>query len=123
MCDFDAKITKGYRLPARWVIHTVGPVYRGGRQGEAALLASCHRRALELAAAQGCRTVAFPAISCGVYGYPIADAARIALSAVQEYLSGAPLPEKVRFVLFSSPDLAVFAQVRDELARGSDLTR
>jgi O-acetyl-ADP-ribose deacetylase (regulator of RNase III) len=78
---------------------------------------------LELAAAQGCRTVAFPAISCGVYGYPIADAARIALSAVQEYLSGAPLPEKVRFVLFSSPDLAVFAQVRDELARGSDLTR
>ncbi len=78
----DAKITRGYRLPARFVIHTAGPVWHGGGSGEAELLASCYRRSLELAKEHGVRTIAFPAISCGVYGYPIEQAAEIAVSTV-----------------------------------------
>src|SRR5213596_1665873 len=72
----DAKITRGYRLPARHVIHTVGPVWRGGGHGEAELLASCYRRSLEVARENGVRSIAFPAVSCGIYGYPIEEAAR-----------------------------------------------
>jgi O-acetyl-ADP-ribose deacetylase (regulator of RNase III) len=79
----DAVATPGFRLPARWVIHTVGPVWRGGREGEAEQLASCYRRSLEVGAGLGARSIAFPAISTGVYGYPKEDAARIAVSAVQ----------------------------------------
>src|SRR5204862_2882377 len=79
----DAKITRGYRLPAKHVIHTVGPVWRGGAHGEAELLASCYRRSLEVARENNVRSIAFPAISCGVYGYPIADAARIAVATVK----------------------------------------
>src|SRR5438034_6523073 len=75
----DAKITRGYRLAAKHVIHTVGPVWNGGKSGEPELLASCYRRSLELALAHGIRTIAFPAISCGVYGYPMARAAKIAV--------------------------------------------
>jgi O-acetyl-ADP-ribose deacetylase len=95
-CDTgDAKATTAGDLPARWVIHTVGPVWRGGDAGEAELLASCHRRALEVAGELGARSVAFPAISCGVYGYPVDKAARIALETVRDHEL-----ELVRFVLF-----------------------
>ena len=86
----QAKLTRGYRLPARHVIHTVGPVWHGGGRGEPALLASCYRRSLELAAENGCRTVAFPAVSCGVYGYPIALAAETAFGQVVEFLLAQP---------------------------------
>jgi O-acetyl-ADP-ribose deacetylase (regulator of RNase III) len=82
----QAKITKGYRLPARFVIHAVGPRYRDGRHGEPELLASCYSASLKLAAANGARSIAFPAISCGIYGYPIPDAARIAVRTVAEFL-------------------------------------
>ena len=92
----EAKATGGHRLPARYVIHTVGPVWRGGGNGEPELLASCHRRSLEVAHELGARTVAFPAISCGVYGYPIDEAARVAVDAVRDHDL-----ELVRFVLFN----------------------
>lgn len=81
----EARITRGYRLPARHVIHTVGPVWRGGGEGEADLLASCYRQSLKLAVENGVRTIAFPAISCGVYGYPIAEATRIAVREVSQF--------------------------------------
>jgi O-acetyl-ADP-ribose deacetylase (regulator of RNase III) len=102
----EAKATTAGRLPARHVIHTVGPVWRGGEEGEPELLASCHRRALELAAALRCRTVAFPAISTGVYGYPSGLAAPVAVAAVRETL--APPVELVRFVLFNDDALEAF---------------
>jgi O-acetyl-ADP-ribose deacetylase len=82
----EARITRGYRLPARYVIHTVGPVWQGGQHGEPALLASCYRESLKLAEAHGCRTLAFPAISCGVYGYPIEAAAAIAAREIRTFL-------------------------------------
>ena len=108
----EAKATGGYRLPAQFVIHTVGPVWRGGDAGEEALLASCHRRSLELAAELGCRTVAFPAISTGVFGYPLELAAPVAVAAVRDALR-APV-ELVRFVLFSDRHLEVFRKALAE---------
>ncbi|MEO7072931.1 MAG: O-acetyl-ADP-ribose deacetylase [Rhodanobacter sp.] len=83
----EARITPGFKLPARWVIHTVGPVWRDGRHGEPALLASCYRNAMALARQHGLRSVAFPAISCGVYGYPPQDAATVAVSTLREVLA------------------------------------
>ncbi len=101
-CDTgDAKITTGGNLPAKYVIHAVGPVYRDGEHGEPELLASCYRRSLELAEENGARRVAFPAISCGVYGYPIPDAAKIAIETVREFLEGHDSIDMVRFVLFT----------------------
>ncbi len=94
----DAKATTGGRLPARYVIHTVGPVWRGGEAGEPAQLASAHRRSLEVAAELDCRSVSFPAISCGVYGYPAELAAPVAIGAVREALDRLPAIELVRFV-------------------------
>jgi O-acetyl-ADP-ribose deacetylase len=107
----DAKATTAGRLPARHVIHTVGPVWRGGGEREPELLASCHRRALELAAELACTTVAFPAISTGVYGYPVELAAPVAVTAVRESLR--PPVELVRFVLFGDEHLDAF---RDALS-------
>lgn len=104
----EARITKGYRLPARSVIHTVGPVYRDGRHGEPDLLAACYRNTLVLAVAHGIRTIAFPAISCGVYGYPIPEAARIAVSTVSAVLESSPAIEQVIFACFGAEVLEAF---------------
>ncbi len=104
----EARITPGFRLPAKWVIHTVGPIYRGGTHGEPGLLASAHRASLQLASEHGAKSVAFPAISTGVYGYPMADAAHIALKTTIEYLPSHPEIEVVRFVLFGRRAYRVF---------------
>jgi len=96
----EARLTTGGNLQARYVIHTVGPVYRDGLHREPELLASCYRESLKLASAKGIKTVAFPSISTGVYGYPLNDAAHIALKTVQAYLAEHPEIERVRFVLF-----------------------
>ena len=111
----DAKITTAGRMPAKYVIHTVGPVYRGGQRGEAELLASCHRRSLEVAVENGVRSVSLPAISCGVYGYPIPEAAEIAMATVKEFLETHEGIEHVRFVLFGNDTLALFLAVLEQL--------
>ena len=112
----QAKITRGYRLPAKFVIHAVGPVYSGGRRGEAGLLRSCYETSLRLAEENGCRTIAFPAISCGVYGYPMEEAAQVALTAAAEWLARHPSPETVRFVLFAQAAYTTWRKVYDRLA-------
>ncbi len=104
----EARITKGYRLPARFVIHTVGPVWRGGEKGEPELLASCYRSSLRLAVENGAQTVAFPSISTGVYGYLIELAAPLAINTVQEFIKDESSIEGVRFVCFSGEDYAVY---------------
>jgi len=96
----DAKITPGFRLPAKYVIHTVGPVWRGGTNGEPELLASCYRRSIELAIENGVRTMAFPAISCGIYGYPIDAAAEIAIGETKRVLGDDDDLDRVLFVAF-----------------------
>ena len=101
----DARATGAHHLPARWVIHTVGPVWHGGDRGEADLLASCYRRSLEVAHELGARSVAFPAISTGVYGYPKDDAARLAVATVRDVLDRVDVDEVV-LVAFSADDLA-----------------
>jgi len=105
----QARLTRGYRLPAKYVIHTVGPVWNGGRSGEPELLASCYRESLRLARDHGVRTIAFPAISCGVYGYPIAQAAAIAIATVTEECCRQSGIEKVLFVCHSQHDTDVYA--------------
>lgn len=104
----DAKLTGGYRLPARYVIHTVGPVWHGGAAGEPELLASCYRRSLALAAAHGCASLAFPGISTGVYGYPVAEAARIAVATVRAFPADGGSLREVVFCCFSAGDLALY---------------
>jgi O-acetyl-ADP-ribose deacetylase len=111
----DAKITTAGELPAGKVIHTVGPVYRDGQHGEADLLASCFRRSLEVAAENGCKTIAFPAISCGAYGYPIPAAASIALRTVAAYVSENEGVDLVRFVLFSPEALTLFEKALQDI--------
>ncbi len=96
----EAKITRGYRLPARFVIHTVGPIWRGGKHGEPETLANCYRNSLRLAVENGIKTIAFPAISCGAYGYPIQEAAQIAVKATRDFLANDDKIEKVIFVLW-----------------------
>ena len=105
----DAKITAGYRLAAKHVIHAVGPVWRGGTHGEPDLLASCYRRAIEIAAAHGLASIAFPSISTGIYGFPIDRAAPIAVATVRTQAGGTPIRE-VTFCCFSAADLAVYEQ-------------
>ncbi|HUX90758.1 MAG TPA: O-acetyl-ADP-ribose deacetylase [Gallionellaceae bacterium] len=104
----DAKLTKAYRLPAKFIIHTVGPVWHGGAQGEPELLASCYRRCLEVAAQHAVRTLAFPSISTGIYGYPIELAAKIAVDTVRSTLNDFPAITEVIFCCFSSGDLAAY---------------
>jgi len=106
----DAKLTRGGTLKAQYVVHAVGPVYQGGGRGEPGLLASAYRRSLEVAAAQGVRSIAFPSISTGAYGYPVAAAAEIALRTVVDFLRGDSRIELVRLVLFSASDLAAYSQ-------------
>jgi O-acetyl-ADP-ribose deacetylase (regulator of RNase III) len=104
----QAKITGGYNLPARHVIHTVGPVWRGGGHGEPELLASCYRESMALAKSHGLKNIAFPAISCGVYGYPLDQAARIAVGTIRECLAENPAIEKVYLVCFGEDVLAAY---------------
>jgi len=103
----EARITKGYRLPAKYVIHTVGPVY-SGKPLDAVLLENCYRNSLKLAVENRIKTIAFPAISCGVFGYPIEEASKIAVDTVGRFLENHPSIEKVFFILFSSANKAVY---------------
>lgn len=112
----EARITRGYRLAARYVIHTVGPVYSNGKSGEPELLRSCYVNSLRLAVRHGLRTIAFPAISCGVYGYPMDEAVRIALRTTAEFLATAPSIEKVIFVQFGREAQGVYEQVLAKLS-------
>lgn len=110
----DAKLTKGYRLPARYVIHTVGPVWMGGQRGERELLASCYRRSIELAAAHGIATLAFPSISTGIYGYPIEQAASVAISTVRQSVVQFQTIREVIFCCFSSHDLSIYKRLLEQ---------
>jgi O-acetyl-ADP-ribose deacetylase (regulator of RNase III) len=107
----EAKLTKGYRLPARYVIHTVGPVWTGGKRGEPQVLASCYRNSLRLAVKNRIKTIAFPAISCGAYGYPIREATRIAVETTREFLAADDKIEKVVFVLWSEDLYEAYRQL------------
>ena len=113
-----AKLTGAGQLPVEYVIHAVGPRWRGGDHGEAELLGSCHRRAIELAAEHGCRRLAFPAISTGVYGYPPAEAAPVALAATRDALRAHPTVEEARFWLFGPDAHAAFERTLAEHGAG-----
>jgi O-acetyl-ADP-ribose deacetylase (regulator of RNase III) len=112
-----AVLTTGGRMPAKYVIHTVGPVYRGGRGGEAAALASCYRQSIEIADDHGIRSIAFPSISTGAYGYPVDEAAEIAVRTVVETLAAPVKVELVRFVLFDVSTLEAYMQAAEKLSR------
>lgn len=107
----NAKITKGYKLPAKFVIHTVGPVWRGGKNHEPELLASCYRRCLEIAQDKGLTSIAFPCISTGIYGYPLEQAAVVAINTVKATLPACPSLESVIFCCFSASDLHVYQRL------------
>jgi O-acetyl-ADP-ribose deacetylase (regulator of RNase III) len=104
----QARLTRGYRLPAKFVIHTVGPIWHGGNQNEAELLASCYRKSLSIAAAQQMTSIAFPCISTGVYGYPPEQACKVAIAAVRDYLRSPGTLQEVIFCCFAESDLALY---------------
>ncbi len=106
----NAKLTKGYRLPARYIIHTVGPVWRGGQAGEPELLTSCYRRSLEIATAHGLASIAFPNISTGIYGYPKPQACHIAISTVRQFLEQPTSIKEVIFVCFDAENYELYKQ-------------
>ncbi len=112
-----AKITKGYRLPAKYVIHTPGPVWHGGGHGEAQLLESCYRSCLELAREYGCKSVDFPSISTGVYHFPLEKAADIAIGAIADFLKTAPEIERVRMVCFDEKTKAFYDKALEKLGQ------
>lgn len=114
----DAKLTNGYKLPAKHVIHAVGPRYRDGKSGERAKLASCYRRAMELARAHELRTLAFPGISTGIFGYPLREAADTALATVHEQLVGHALPERVIMCTYDSLSTMIMTEAYGTLKRG-----
>ncbi len=116
----SAVISSAGQLSAQYVIHAVGPVWQGGNRGEAELLAGAYRRSLELAAEHGCRSVAFPSLSTGAYGYPIDLASRVALATTRQFLLEHNLPELVRFVLFGAGAYGAFAAALDELQVGGE---
>jgi O-acetyl-ADP-ribose deacetylase (regulator of RNase III) len=107
----ETKLTRGYRLPARFVIHTVGPFWSGGGRGEADVLANCYQNSLQLAVANGVKTIAFPAISCGAYRYPVMDAARIAIQTTREFLTSDQNIHKVTFVLWNEDICEAYRQL------------
>jgi O-acetyl-ADP-ribose deacetylase (regulator of RNase III) len=110
----NAKITGAYRLPAKRIIHTVGPVWRGGDYDEAGLLAACYRRSIEIASGEGWKSIAFPAISTGIFGYPVGDAARIAVTTVSEALRETSSIEEVIFCCFSPADFATYQRFLEQ---------
>jgi O-acetyl-ADP-ribose deacetylase (regulator of RNase III) len=114
----DAKITKGYQLPAKHVIHTVGPVWNGGEKGEPSLLADCYKNSLALAKDNDVNSIAFPSISTGAYGYPIEQACRIALKQTADFLNGSETPRTVHFVCFSQSDYETYRRAFEELVEG-----
>jgi O-acetyl-ADP-ribose deacetylase (regulator of RNase III) len=116
----EARLTAGFRLKARYVIHTVGPVWGGGSRGEAELLASCYQNSLAIARAEGLRSIAFPAISCGVYGYPIDEAATIAVREVRAFLDGAAPPERIVLVAY---DPGMYEVLATKARRESKITK
>ena len=107
----EAKLTRGFHLPARFVIHTVGPVWRGGQRGEPGTLANCYRNSLQLAVENEIKTIAFPAISCGAYGYPTPEAAQIALKTTRDFLATDESIEKVTFVLWGEDVYDAYRQL------------
>lgn len=110
----EAKITSGYNLPAQYVIHTVGPVWRGGKFNEAELLKNCYKNSLQLAQINDCKSVAFPNISTGIYGYPKHEAAEIAIQAVQDFLKNNEIPSTVYFVCFEEPNFNIYTELLDK---------